>query len=291
MNRIVVLGDLNLDVHAHAPSDLAPGEETRDLVRASAGGSAGTFARIAAARGASVAFLGCVGTDAVGDLLVRSLEDAGVESLVQRADRPSGVILALRQGSERTMVCSRGANDGIRADRIDASVFAGADHLHVSGYAFLAAAQRPSVVRAIELAHARGLSVSVDPPPANLIRDHGIDEFLDLIPVGAWLFPNWTEGEILTGASQPAAIVDRLAARFAVGALTLGAGGSLAWAGDGRHAQSVAPLESVDTTGAGDAFAAAFVVGYLGTPDVERANATACSAARAYLRVADQPVP
>jgi len=291
MNRIVVLGDLNLDVHARTPSDLAQGKETRDVVRASAGGSAGTFARIAAARGASVTFLGCVGTDAIGDLLVRSLEGAGVESLVQRADRPSGVILALRQGSERAMVCSRGANDGIRADRIDGSAFDGADHLHVSGYAFLASAQRPSVVRAIGLAHERGLSISVDPPPANLIRDHGVDKFLSLLPVGAWLFPNRTEGEILSGASQPTAIVDRLADRSAVGALTLGAAGSLAWAGAHRHTQSVPLLESVDSTGAGDAFAGAFVVEYLETRHVERANATACSAARAYLQAANRPIP
>ena len=129
MSRIVVLGDLNVDVLARSPSDLAPGEEARDLVRVTAGGSAGTFARIAAAHGASVAFLGCVGTDLAGDLLVRSLENSGVETFVQRTEFPSGVVLALEQGSERTMVCSRGANDGIRVDRIAGPVFDEADHL------------------------------------------------------------------------------------------------------------------------------------------------------------------
>ena len=291
MIRIVVLGDLNLDVHARRPSDLSPGEEARDLVRATAGGSAGTFARIAAVHGLSVAFLGCVGTDLIGDLLVRSLEDAGVDALVQRTDRPSGVILALQQGSERTMVCSRGANDGIRADRIVESAFDGADHLHVSGYAFLSSAQRPAVERAIGLAQERRLSVSVDPPPANLIRDHSVEAFLDLLPAGAWLFPNRTEGEILTGALEPNAIVGRLAARFKVGALTLGAGGSLAWAGEARHAQSADPLEAVDTTGAGDAFSGAFVATFLKTRDVAQANETACAAARAYLQAAGRHIP
>lgn len=290
MSRIVVLGDLNLDVHARRPSDLAPGEETRDLVTVTAGGSAGTFARIAAAHGASVAFLGCVGTDLVGDLLVRFLEDSGVEAFVQRAERPSGVILALQQGSERTMVCSRGANDGIRAERIDGSVFDGADHLHISGYAFLSSAQRPAVEHAIVLAHERRLSVSVDPPPANLIRDHGVETFLDLLPAGAWLFPNRTEGEVFTGASEPDAIVDRLAPRFEVGALTLGACGSLAWAREARHAQSSDPLDSVDTTGAGDAFAGAFVAAYLEARDVARANESACNAARTHLQTAGRPI-
>ena len=177
MSRIVVLGDLNLDVHARAPSELAPGEESRNPVRATPGGSAGTFARIAAAQGASVAFIGCVGADLVGDLLVRSLEDAGVDAMVQRSDRPSGVILSLEQGTERTMICSRGANDGIRAARIAASAFDDAGHLHVSGYAFLSSAQRPAVERTIHLARERALTISVDPPPANLIRDHGVEAF------------------------------------------------------------------------------------------------------------------
>jgi sugar/nucleoside kinase (ribokinase family) len=289
MSRIVVLGDLNLDVHARAPSDLAPGEESRDLVRAAPGGSGGTFARIAAARGASVAFIGCVGRDPVGDLLVRSLEAAGVDAAVQRSDRPSGVILSLEQGAERTMVCSRGANDGIRADRIDPSVVDAADHLHVSGYAFLSPAQRPAVARLIGLARERRLSISVDPPPANLIRVHGVEEFLDLVPAGAWLFPNRSEGELLTGTSEPRAIVDRLAARFDVGALTLGAEGSLAWAGDARHARTVDRLDAGDTTGAGDAFAGAFVATFLDTKELERAHAVACDTARAHLRTVGRP--
>ncbi len=284
MSRIVVLGDLNLDVRARAPSDLVPGEESRNPVRATPGGSAGTFARIAAAQGASVAFIGCVGADLVGDLLVRSLEDAGVDAMVQRSDRPSGVILSLEQGTERTMVCSRGANDGILADRITASTFDAASHLHVSGYALLSSAQRPAVERTIRLARGRGLSISVDPPPANLIRDHGVEAFLDLVPARAWLFPNRSEGELLSGVSEPRAIVDRLAARFDVGALTLGAEGSLAWAGDVRHVQTAARLDATDTTGAGDAFAGAFVATFLDTKDLERANAAACATARAHLR-------
>lgn len=290
MSRIVVFGDLNLDVHARWPVDLAPGEEARNLVRATAGGSAGSFARTAASHRASVAFLGCVGTDLVGDLLIRSLEDAGVQSLVQRAERPSGIILALQHGSERTMVCSRGANDGIRANRIGESAFDGVDHLHVSGYAFLSPAQHPAVRRVIRLARESGVSVSVDPPPANLIRDHGVEAFLDLLPAGAWLFPNRTEGEILTGASEPEAIVDRLAPRFEVGALTLGPGGSLAWARAARHAQSADPLDTVETTGAGDTFAGAFVAAYLETRDVARANEIGCISARTHLqKTADRP--
>jgi len=206
-----------------------------------------------------------------------------VEPRVQRVDRPSGVILALEQGLERSMVCSRGANDGNRADLIDRSLFDRADHLHVSGYAFLSAAQRPSLERAIDLAGERDLSVSVDPPPAHLIRNHGVAAFLDLLPSGAWLFPNRTEGELLSDASKPEAIADRLAKRSDVGAVTLGGDGALAWAGTIRERAAVEPLEAIDTTGAGDAFAGAFVAVYLSRRDLPPAVEAACSAARAHL--------
>ncbi len=288
MSRIVVLGDLNLDVHARIPSDLAPGEEARDLVHATPGGSAGTFARVAAAHGATVTFLGCVGTDPIGDLLIRSLEEAGVTPFVQRDDRPSGVILAVRQGTERTMVCSRGANDGIRADALDPSAF-DADHLHVSGYAFLAPAQREAVERSIRLADERGLSTSVDPPPANLIAGHGVEPFLERLPTRCWLFPNRTEGEILSGETSPDAIVDRLAARFPIGALTLGSDGSLAWSSNRRHRRSIDRLDGIDTTGAGDAFAGGFVVTFLRTGDLASASAAGAEAARVHLQAGIHP--
>jgi len=283
MSRIVVLGDLNLDVYARRPVDLERGEEARDAVRAVPGGSAGTFARTAARCGGAVTFLGCVGTDLVGDLLVRSLEEAGVRALVQRTARPSGVILSLEEGDERTMVCSRGANDGIRADRIDPGVFDDAAHLHLSGYAFLSPAQRAAVGRSVGYAHRQGLSISVDPPPANLIRSHGVRAFLDRMPDGTWLFPNRAEGEVLAGTPETRAIVDRLEERFPVGVLTLGVDGSLAWAGETQNRLSVAPLEFVDTTGAGDAFAGAFVAAYLETRDLAHAHRVAGDAARRHL--------
>ena len=283
MNRIVVLGDLNLDVHARQPACLPPGDEARDLVRAVAGGSGGTFARVAAACGASVSFLGCVGNDLVGDLLVRSLEEVGIDARVQRVDRPSGVILALERGDERSMICSRGANDGIRADRIHESTFDGANHLHVSGYAFLSEAQRPAVDRVLMYSRSARVSVSVDPPPANLIRAHGVERFLDRLPGNAWLFPNRTEGELLARSAEPSEVVDRLAVRSPVGAVTLGRDGAAAWAGSSRHTASIDPIAAVDPTGAGDAFAGAFVASYLGRANLASAVEAACAAARDHL--------
>jgi len=284
MTRVVVLGDLNLDVHAQAAGGVGRGEERRGHVWAAAGGSGGTFARTAAQHGAAVWFIGCVGRDLIGDLLVRSLKDAGVVGLVQRTDRPSGVVLAWGQGDERAMVCSRGANDGILAEALDAAVFEQAAHGHVSGYSFLSPAQRPALERFLLLAKEHGMSVSVDPPPANLIRAHSARRFVEVLPEGAWLFPNLAEGRTLTGVSAPCDIVKRLADRFPVGALTLGPDGAVAWADRERHQEPAERVDTADTTGAGDVFAGAFVASYLVEHGLQGAARIGCAAAAAHLR-------
>ncbi len=271
MTRVLVLGDLNLDVRAEVPQDVPWGEEARTLVQVTPGGSAGNFARAARREGADVLFIGCVGDDAIGDLLVESLETLGIETCVKRATGPSGTILALWKGVERTMFCSRGANDGLDAAWIEEALFVKADHLHLSGYAFLSSTQRTAARRAIALARKRGLTISVDPPPASLIRDFGVTAFRDELASVNWIFPNLEEGRTLSGKRAPERIVDSLAQSFAVGALTLGGEGSLAWSGSKRSHAKVTTIATADTTGAGDAFAAGFVVMYLRTHDIQQA--------------------
>jgi len=289
MKRVVVLGDLNLDVYAVHPEGLASASETRALVRTAPGGSAGTFACVAACAGAAVTFIGSVGDDLVGDLLVRSLEEKGIVALVERDSRPTGTILALERGGERTMVCSRGANDGLNADAVRATTFDGADHLHVSGYALLSPTQREAARRAFALAAERRITVSVDPPPANLIRAFGVDAFLAELVSVAWLFPNHSEGRLLAGTEAPEAIADVLARDFPAGAVTLGADGALAWNGAERGRARPTTTASGNPTGAGDAYAAAFVVAILDGAALEEANARGCAAAAERIRRANRP--
>lgn len=284
MSRIVVVGDLNLDVHAQHPTDLEPGSEVRSNVWAGPGGSAGTFARIAAGAGASVTFLGCVGDDLIGDLLVRSLEVCGIHTIVGRVEGPSGAILALEQGAERTMICSRGANDGLTAELIDETAFDEADHLHVSGYALLSATQREAAQRAIAIARARTITISVDPPPASLITAFGVDAFRAALADVTWIFPNLAEARTLTKLDAPEAIADSLASAYQTGAITLGPSGALAWSGEDRNLHAPAETLTSDSTGAGDAFAGAFVVAFLDRASLSQANARGCEAAAAHIR-------
>ena len=284
MTHIVVLGDLNLDIHACLPGSLAPGDETRDTVTVRPGGSAGTFARTASQLGASVTFIGAVGKDLVGDLLESSLVQTGVTPKLSRTNLPSGTVLAIQMDDDRSMVCARGANDGLTPDWVSESLPQDSAHLHVSGYALLSDAQRESALRAFELAANYKMTRSLDPPPASLIRSFGAQRYLDLLPDGLWLFPNHSEGQLLSGMKTSEDVADVLCHRFPVGAHTLGSDGALAWDRDTRHLQKSQPLPRVDTTGAGDVYAATFVTRFLQNGNLPQANAAGCEAAFAMLR-------
>jgi len=272
MIHIVVLGDLNLDVLAALPESFSQEKEVRTPVRTVPGGSAGRFARIAAREGAEVTFIGCVGDDLAGELLIRSLQDENIQPHVKRVNAPTGTIVALEHGGGHTMLCSRGANDGIDAAWVKQDWFRGARHLHLSGYAFLSPPQREAAHRAINIGRALDMTISVDPPPANLIRAFGVPNFLgELAPVD-WLFPNLEEGRALSGEEIPQRVVAVLASDFSVGALTLAEEGSLAWQAGKRDRCQVEGVECTSSTGTGDAFAAGFVVSLLEDAALHAAN-------------------
>jgi ribokinase len=289
--RLLVIGDLNLDVAAPFPETQPRGGESRAAIRVEPGGSGATFARCAARLGAEVGFIGCVGEDSVGEMLVRALTEESIDPYVTWSPRPTGVVMALWKAGERTMICSRGANDDLRADAITEERIRNAGHVHLSGYAFLSPEQRPAARRAIELAGRLGRTVSVDPPPASLIETAGSRRFREDLKAVDCLLPNLEEGRLLTGQSSPDDVVDGLAKRFAAGALTLGAEGAVAWSGAERAHQSCAQRLAVDPTGAGDAFAAAFVVRWLEGAPLDEANRSGVTMAEAHLsaRAATRP--
>ncbi|MEW5826946.1 MAG: carbohydrate kinase family protein [Candidatus Bipolaricaulota bacterium] len=282
MTRILVLGDLNLDVHVDDRT-IAAGHEVRAAVRVAPGGSAATFARIAAQLGAKVTFFGAVGDDLLGELLERSLDKAGVVPRLARSQLPSGAVVALRRGAERSMICARGANDALSTADLDAADFSGAQLLHVSGYAFLSPSPSAAAQRAIALARAAGARVSVDPPPANLIEAFGLDAMRRLLASADWLFPNESEGRAITGEGRAAQMADALAVRHAHGAVKLGPRGALAWRGEERYRSSPMDPLDVDPTGAGDAFAAGFAVATLAGATLAEATERATSSARDHL--------
>ena len=250
---LVVLGDLMVDVVARG--SLVPGGDAPAQITVSGGGSAANVAAWAAALGAPVALVCNVGDDERGRTAVAELEGVEVHARIDR-ERPTGTCVVLVEpGGERTMLSDPGANDAPLPE------IPLGDHLHVAGYALVRDGPRASVLQAIERARAAGMTVSVDPSP--LVRP-------DAIPPVDLLLPNEREAEGLAGE-----MVVKLGARGA------------RW---GDLQVPAEPVEVIDTTGAGDAFAAGLLTARLsGAGRREALEAGCAAAARAVARVGGRP--
>jgi ribokinase len=264
---LVVLGDLMVDVVTRMSGPLARGSDTPARVSVEGGGSAANVAAWAAALGTPVALVCRVGDDERGRAAVAALRAGGVDvhATVDPA-RPTGACVVLVEpGGERTMLPDPGANDGPLGP-----VPAG-DHLHVVGYALLRDGARESALAAIEHARAGGITVSVDPSSWALLHSGAIPE-VDL------LLPNEEEAEVIGEQRVRETVVK------------LGPGGAR-WSDGSRSIHVPAePVDVVDTTGAGDAFAAGFLSARLGGADPRAALEAGCRvAARAVAQVGARP--
>jgi sugar/nucleoside kinase (ribokinase family) len=191
------------------------------------------------------------------------------------------------------MIPDAGANDALAAVELPAG-----DHLHLTGYGLLREGSRAAALHALATARERGMTISVDPSSAAPLRAAGPAAFLAWVAGADLLLPNADEARVLTGEEDPeraaralaapgsgpglTAPATDVAARRREVVVTLGARGAL-WT-DGAEAvrAPAAAAEVVDTTGAGDAFAAGLLAARLrGAAPPEALGAACALAARA----------
>ena len=263
---VLVVGDVVTDLIVRLREPLVHGSDTRAAIDLRPGGSGANQAAWLAYLGLEVDFVGRVGTDPWSAYHLEQLRHAGVRPhLVRDPHRPSGVIVVLVDpDGERSMLTDRGANLGLRPDDLPANLFLPAAHLHLSGYTLFEPHTRPAALEALRLARERGMSVSVDPSSAALLRDVGPDRFLEWTRDLDLCFPNLDEGRLLSGRTDPLEVARTLCRRYREVALKLGPNGALWMGAAGAPLTGVAdPATVVDTTGAGDAFAAGFLARWL----------------------------
>jgi sugar/nucleoside kinase (ribokinase family) len=289
VSRIVVLGDVMVDVVVRLSGPLAQASDAPAEIRFRGGGSAANTAAWLGAAGADVTLVARVGDDPRGRAAVDELRAGGVDTRVALdADRSTGACLVLiGPGGERTMAPDAGANDGLTPRDLPDDVLERAGHLHVAGYALLREGSRAAAREAIERAAGAGIGVSVDPSSSALL-DPG---FLDLAEGAGLLLPNASEAHALTGDSDPEAAGRALAKRFGEVVVTLGRDGAL-WT-DGEAVLRAAAVEVdrlEDSTGAGDAFAAGFLKERASGASTAESLAAGCRlAARAVARPGARP--
>jgi sugar/nucleoside kinase (ribokinase family) len=258
---VCTLGDLTLDVVVRLGGPIAIGGDTAAEIRVGPGGQAANVAAWAATLGASARFIGKTGRDDTGELTRARLTDFGVEVVGPIAGRHGTVCSLVSPEGERSMASDRGSAPELRADELDPAWLAGCDHLYVSGYSLMLEPVRSAATQAVELARAGGARISVDLASWSGIRDSGVDTFRDAVRDldPDVVFANEDEARTVGGDVVDAAWI-----------LKRGADGC-SFDGDERDALPVERV--VDTTGAGDALAAGWIVG---GPDVALETAARC---------------
>jgi ribokinase len=289
VSRIVVIGDLMVDVVVRLAAPLAQASDSPARILFRGGGSAANTAAWLAEAGADVALVGRVGDDDRGRLAVEELRAAGVDTRVAvDPELPTGTCLVLTgPNGERTMAPDAGANDALAEDDLDAELLGERGHLHVSGYSLLRTGSRPAARAAIGLASRSGMTVSVDPSSSALLSA----DFLENAEGAGLLLPNASEAHALTGHTGPEAAARALAEGFGEIVVTLGPGGALWTNGEEVLWAGAEPVEAVeDSTGAGDAFAAGFLSARASGSSTAEALAAGCRlAARAVRKPGARP--
>ena len=257
------LGDLMVDVVARLFGPLAEGSDSPAVISYVGGGSAANTAAWLTRVGVDSVFIGAIGDDAAGQSQLESLHTLGVDVRF-RVDRtrPTGTCLVLvAPTGERTMVPDPGANLALEEFDVPTDEFAPGDHLHVSGYALLRDS-RDAALHALSAAVAAGMTVSVGAASAAPLEVLGSAPFLKLLPAETLLFANEKEAAVLSGADGSAVQLARALAGDGRQVVVTAGSGEAVWADGSEHATMAAePLDrpELDTTGAGDAFAAGFL--------------------------------
>ena len=285
---ITVIGDMMLDILVRQDTVYYATDSEGD-VDLRAGGQGGNVAAWIAACGGQSHLIGKVGDDPFGAYLIGEAEKRGVKCSVtpHPGEKTGRILVMVDRNGERSMIVDRGANrllseadiQGIEDSRL----------LYISGYTFYVKETRDAAQYAKREAGRRGIPVAVDPSSLYHLRFEKTG-FISFLEGTTFLFPNYEEGKALTGEEEPARIVESLRRWVPHPVLKLGEKGCMLFA-DGIIVHVPAPsAEPVDSTGAGDAFAGAFMAEYQRTSSVLKAAQYAVGvAARVVQRVGGQP--
>lgn len=224
----------------------------------SLGGSAGNTIRTMARLGTEVGFIGKVGEDSTGDFYIQALRNVGVEPFILRSEHSSGKCLSLISADgERTLVTHLGAAADLQAEDIDAAVFDGYDALYIEGYLV----QDHDLIRTtMARAKQHGLKVAIDLASFNVVRENReflhdlVERYVDII------FANEEEAYEFSGCRDAMEALLYIGKMCELTVVKTGIRGALIKRGDEIVEVGImAAAKRVDTTGAGDFYAAGFL--------------------------------
>ena len=300
---IVAMGDAIVDVIADCDDDfirahklpkgsmqLLTAEEADKLyaamgaAREMSGGSAANSMAGVAAMGGKAAFIGQIADDQLGRIFEHDMHALGV-----RFDTPALVggpptgrcLILVTPDAQRTMNTCPGASHALSADTISPGRIASASILYLEGYLFGPEKPRAAMMKAVDIAHSAGRKVAFTLSESVCIagRKEGFGQMIDGGGVDL-LFANEDEALQLTGRTELESALSELRVKVPTLIITRGPEGAIAIEGEERISIPAAPVgEVVDTTGAGDLFAAGFLTARCKGAGLERCLWTGAIAA------------
>jgi sugar/nucleoside kinase (ribokinase family) len=245
---VCALGDLLLDVVVRLDGPIASDTDTFGRTRVGAGGQAANVAAWAAALGGRGRAVGKRARDVAGRMVEEELTTRSVEVAGPEADGATGTVVSIATpDGRRTMLTDRGVSPELAPAELDPAWLDGCDWLHVPGYSLVRSPLAETALAAARLAERVSIDVSSTAAVAELGAARFRERLAELRP--EIVFATEEEAELVGALEAPTVVVKR------------GAGGCVVRtaAGDDEHPAHAA--DAVDTTGAGDAFAAGFLLG------------------------------
>lgn len=289
---VLVVGDVMTDIIVMPEGPLVKGSDRRAKVRSRPGGSGANQAVWLGAMGAEVVFAARVGADEKAMYENYFRGQGVVPVLAGDRDLPSGVLVTLVDpDGERSFLTDRSANLNLSPEDLPEDLLDGAGMVVVSGYSFFAPGPRAAVHGLVGAARARDIAVAVDPASVGFLAEVGASAFIGWTRGADWLFANRSEAEALTGESELTTQMRLLGEQYANVVIKCGAEGAVVGGRGGILLAMKAPVVNVvDTTGAGDAFAAGFLAAHLAGLGLDEALERGVAAgARAVESIGGQP--
>jgi sugar/nucleoside kinase (ribokinase family) len=273
--NVLCIGDVMLDVIARinvAPQKINYGSDTASRISTSSGGAAGNVAAWLTRTDARSTIVSHVGDDPAGAAIVAEFDALGVAhgNLVIPGETSGVVVVLVDSSGERTMFPDKGANSRLTvADLPDLATF---QAVYISGYALLNPLARDGVLEMVSKIKADGIPIYFDPASVGSMKDVTDKELHTWFSLMDVLLLNEEESIYLTGSVDIERALDYLLDFSEVVVIKRGSAGAIAKA-RGFDSISVAAVATtvVDTTGAGDSFAAGFIASFSKNRDLTAA--------------------
>jgi len=277
---LCTIGDLIEDVVVWLSAEPNLGTDTDSIIQRTRGGSAANVAMFAALTGTESRFIGQVGNDALGQQLCSALQQAGVDVCVVSEGRTGSIVVLVQPNGERTFLTDRGVASHLSL--VDASLMANVGILHVPSYSLVTEPLASTSLLYIKAAQSLGAVISIDASSTSVLEHFGVARYKSLIQSiqpQVFLCNEDEAGLLGVGATE-----GMLGAALTV--IKRGVHSTFAISQNNKRSEvAVAPVaDIVDTTGAGDAFAAGFLPTFVASNDVEVAIARGHAVAARVLR-------